>query len=72
MEPRDYTVVILYEYTPLKVSHHHTKFCGHEHCRSGDVFSLSRDLSKPGDHMTLTLWVKGNQGKSRSWQVLRP
>ena len=37
MEPRDYTVVILYGYKPLKVSQHPTKFCGHKYCCSGDA-----------------------------------
>ena len=42
----------------LKRSHHLAKFCSHRHCGCGDVFSLSRDLTKPQLYGHLTLWVK--------------
>ena len=35
------------------VSYHPTKFGGHRHCGSGDVFSLSRDLTRPCDQKVI-------------------
>ena len=39
--------------SPLMVSYHAAKFGSHKHCGTGDIFNLSRDLTRPRNYRTM-------------------
>lgn len=61
--------MLLYEWQPLKVSHH-PKFGGHRHSRSEDIMFVSLSLYLSKSHVTLSMGTP--HGKLPAFQVWWP